>query len=199
MRLNKHDIPLSAEGSKTQKLSFLWILGTTPFCWNTSSLMQQNPLERNWCLTHQAAFTLLRWRSFLLRLEEPHGSGTRVGSETVLNSCCLNLWRVFWRNLVVNCHVDTSFYIYIYIFIQNTFGLPPHPVTITKEDLYGFPTKNGIILVVTVTAWGVVPYYTVELYSFFHNHGNGKWLYLNGTIGDRPHFSPNHDYYGGIC
>ena len=31
----------------------------------------------------------------------------------------------------------------------------PHPVTVTNEGLQGFPTKNGITLVVTVIGWGV--------------------------------------------
>ena len=34
-------------------------------------------------------------------------------------------------------------------------GIPPP----SNEGLYGFPTKNGRILVVTVTGWGVVPRY----------------------------------------
>ena len=34
-------------------------------------------------------------------------------------------------------------------------GSTPHPVTVANEGLQGFPTKNVIILVVTVTGWGV--------------------------------------------
>ena len=33
------------------------------------------------------------------------------------------------------------------------------PVTVTNEGLKGFPIKNVIVLVVTVTGWGVVPRY----------------------------------------
>ena len=40
------------------------------------------------------------------------------------------------------------------------FRSTPHPVTVRNEGLQGFPTKNGIILVVTVTGWGVVPIHT---------------------------------------
>ena len=43
--------------------------------------------------------------------------------------------------------------------IQDVFGLPRHLVTVTNEGLWGFPTKNGIHLAVTVTVCGVVPEY----------------------------------------
>jgi len=32
---------------------------------------------------------------------------------------------------------------------------------VESEGLQGFPTKNGIILVLTVTGWGIPPRYTV--------------------------------------
>ena len=35
----------------------------------------------------------------------------------------------------------------------------PHSVTVTNEGLKGFPIKNVIFPVVTVTGWGVVPRY----------------------------------------
>ena len=35
----------------------------------------------------------------------------------------------------------------------------------------------------------------VHVYSFSHNHGSGKWLYLKGIYYWRyTHFSLNHDY-----
>ena len=34
-------------------------------------------------------------------------------------------------------------------------GSNPQPVTVANEGLWGFPTKNVTILVVTVTGWGV--------------------------------------------
>ena len=41
-----------------------------------------------------------------------------------------------------------------------TFGLPPHPGCQSQiKVFFGLPNKHGIILVVTVTAWGVVPSY----------------------------------------
>ena len=39
------------------------------------------------------------------------------------------------------------------------FRCTPHPVTVTNEGLKGFPIKHVIVLVVTVTGWGVVPRY----------------------------------------
>ena len=39
-------------------------------------------------------------------------------------------------------------------------GSTPHPVTVANEGFLGFPTKNVIILVVTVTGWGVDLTYT---------------------------------------
>ena len=41
-------------------------------------------------------------------------------------------------------------YLYV-VYLRST----PHPVTVTNEGLQGFPTKNGITLVVTVIGWGV--------------------------------------------
>ncbi len=41
--------------------------------------------------------------------------------------------------------------------IGEYFWSTPQPVTVTNEGLQGFPTKNVIILVVTVTGWGVDP------------------------------------------
>ena len=40
------------------------------------------------------------------------------------------------------------------------FGCGPFPVTVANKGLQGFPTKNGIILVVTVTGKGPYPTYT---------------------------------------
>ena len=45
---------------------------------------------------------------------------------------------------------------------NNIFSLDlPHPVTMVNEGLQGFPIKNVIILVVTVTGWGVDPTYSL--------------------------------------
>ena len=49
------------------------------------------------------------------------------------------------------------------MYISTKVGLSPLPVTVTNEGLYGFPTKNVIILVVTVTGWGVDLIYRDEI------------------------------------
>ena len=38
-------------------------------------------------------------------------------------------------------------------------NLPTHPLTVTNEGLYAFPTKIVTILVVIVVGWGVDPMY----------------------------------------
>ena len=38
-------------------------------------------------------------------------------------------------------------------------GSAPHPITVANKGLSGFPTKNVIILVVTVAGWGEDPRY----------------------------------------
>ena len=42
---------------------------------------------------------------------------------------------------------------------QNFRSNPPPRMPVTNKGFFGLPTKHGIILVVTVTAWGVVPSY----------------------------------------
>ena len=36
----------------------------------------------------------------------------------------------------------------------------------------GFPTENGIILVVTVAGWGIVPVYIVRIYIYIFKSKN---------------------------
>ena len=58
--------------------------------------------------------------------------------------CFAEQWQASWWCLGSFCVFD---------FLRiNRWSVP-----VTNEGLKGFPTKNGIILVVTVTGWGVVP------------------------------------------
>ena len=52
---------------------------------------------------------------------------------------------------------------------EYTLGVPPHPETVPNEGLQGFPTKNGIILVVTVTGKGPHPKYTSSSWCLCHS------------------------------
>ena len=54
-------------------------------------------------------------------------------------------------------------------------GSTPHPVTVANEGLQGFPIKNVIFLVVTVTGRGVDPRKTLlkwMIWGFSHIFGN---------------------------
>ena len=53
--------------------------------------------------------------------------------------------------------------------IRISLGVPPHPETVPNEGLQGFPTKNGIILVVTVTRKGPHPKYTSSSWCLCHS------------------------------
>lgn len=46
------------------------------------------------------------------------------------------------------------------LYIRST----PQPLTVSNEGIQGFPTKNGISLVLTVTGRGVVPSYITVTY-----------------------------------
>ena len=53
--------------------------------------------------------------------------------------------------------------------IRIYFECTPHPETVPNEGLQGFPTKNGIILVVTVTGKGPHPRYTSSSWCLCHS------------------------------
>ena len=47
--------------------------------------------------------------------------------------------------------------IYIYIYIPISVRSTPDPVTVANKGLQGFPTRNIILLVATVTGWPINP------------------------------------------
>ena len=52
----------------------------------------------------------------------------------------------------------------------------PCRMPVTKEGLYGFPTKNVIILVVTVTGWGIDQTYSYVPKLHGNRHGFSKYI-----------------------
>ena len=63
-------------------------------------------------------------------------------------------------------------------------GLSPLPVTVANEGLLGSPTKNVIILVVTVTGREDNPIYTTKQYTciFHHKHPSHDYIYIYRNI-----------------
>ena len=64
-------------------------------------------------------------------------------------------------------------------FLQNFRSNPPPRMPVTNKGFFGLPTKHGIILVVTVTAWGVVPSYTFFNMCFHHHPPASNCLSCN--------------------
>ena len=58
---------------------------------------------------------------------------------------CIQRYHKFWE------HVSYSHLLFQGFVILKHGWSTPHPVTVTNEGLWGFSTKNGTILVVTVT------------------------------------------------
>ena len=80
--------------------------------------------------------------------------------------CCFFIRNVFLVTFFVFGYLDA--YRDCSIYLRST----PHPVTVTNEGLWGFPIKNGIILV--VTGWGVDPKY-ISLNICFGPFKVTKW------------------------
>ena len=58
--------------------------------------------------------------------------------------------------------MDWDVFLMFHVYILDFF---PHPVTVINEGLSGFPTRNGITLVVTVTGCGAIDIMYIKFLS----------------------------------
>ncbi len=86
----------------------------------------------------------------------------------------LTIWRTSKLKLFSIHALDIQMHLPDVFFHGVFLGLSPLPVTVANEGLYGSPTKNVIILVVTVTGRGDNPKYFYEVHGFLWNDFNNQ-------------------------